>query len=92
MRNNIETTNLKKSDWVLDLLFVLKKLGSFPNKESDLDFVFSNSVPSVEDFAEQTNSKQLPNITVIKKTMIFFLVNIISQNKNIILKLLFSTV
>jgi hypothetical protein len=54
----------------------VEKLGSFSNKELDLDFEFSNSVPSVADRAEHTNSTPLPNATVIKKTTIFFLYRI----------------
>ncbi|MCH7555837.1 MAG: hypothetical protein IIB56_00100 [Planctomycetes bacterium] len=68
---------------------LVEKLGSFSNKELDLDppvrsepfgFEFSNSVPSVADRTEQTNSTPLPNATVIKKTTIFFLYRITLQN------------
>jgi len=73
---------------------LVEKLGLFSNKELDLDFAcscgclpgdagtgeFSNSVPSVADRTEQTNSTPLPNATVIKKTTVFFLYRITLQN------------
>jgi len=83
MRNKTETIILKNNSRLLGLsLFLVEILGSFSNKEPDWDFEFSDSVPrllevccsaSVADRAEQTKSTPLPNVTVIKKTTIFFL-------------------